>query len=72
MKKHRSRLDWLKYGDRNTSLFQAKIRERDRTNQVRSLKAEDGLLLPKQEHLGKCTKAILPWVGTVESHSRTR
>jgi hypothetical protein len=38
MEKQRSWIDWLRDGDRNTALFQAKARERGRSNRIKSLK----------------------------------
>ena len=49
--KQRSRIDWLKDGDRNTALFQAKARERGRSNRIKSLKRDDGSIAVKQEEL---------------------
>lgn len=42
MERQRSRVTWLKEGDRNTGFFQAKARARGRTNRIRVLKREDG------------------------------
>jgi hypothetical protein len=54
MEKQRSRLDWLKDGDRNTALFQAKSKERSRSNQIKSLQTGDGSILTQQADLECC------------------
>jgi hypothetical protein len=42
MDKQRARIDWLKDGDRNTSMFQAKSRAQAKRNRILSLKRPDG------------------------------
>jgi hypothetical protein len=42
MEKQRARIDWLKDGDRNTSMFQAKSRAQAKRNRILSLKRPDG------------------------------
>lgn len=54
MEKQRSCLDWLKDGDRNTSLFQAKAKERARSNRIRALRLADGSLVSQQADLEQC------------------
>jgi hypothetical protein len=51
MEKQRARIDWLKDGDCNTALFQAKSRERARSNKIKSLRRDDGSIATKQEEL---------------------
>ena len=48
MEKQRARLEWLKEGDRNTSFFQAKAKERARSNRITSLMREDGVTVMEQ------------------------
>lgn len=48
MEKQRSRVDWLREGDRNTAFFQAKSRERAKHNHITSLDRGDGLVVTKQ------------------------
>lgn len=47
-------MDWLREGDRNTALFQAKSKERARGNQIRSLTSSEGLVITKQEYSEQC------------------
>jgi hypothetical protein len=54
MEKQRSRLHWFKGGDRNTAFFQAKSREREKTNKISSLIHDDGSMVTKQEDLELC------------------
>jgi len=51
MEKQRPRIDWLKDGDRNTALFQAKARERAKRNKISVLKRDDGSLATSQDEL---------------------
>lgn len=51
MFKQRSRLDWLKEGDRNTAFFHAKSRERAQTNRISALRKEDGTAVTSQEDM---------------------
>jgi hypothetical protein len=51
MAKQRSRIAWLKDGDRNIKLFQAKSREHAYTNRITALRAPDGELRTDQEEL---------------------
>jgi hypothetical protein len=48
MEKQRSRVDWLREGDRNTAFFQAKARERAKHNHITSLDRGDGLVVTEQ------------------------
>jgi hypothetical protein len=45
MEKQRSRIEWLKEGDRNTAFFQTKSKERARTNRINALRLEDGAVV---------------------------
>lgn len=40
--KQRSRIDWLRKGDRNTKYYQAQAAKRSRTNRISSLERADG------------------------------
>lgn len=51
MEKQRSRSTWLKEGDRNTKFFQAKAKERAKTNHISALRAANGDLVTKQTEL---------------------
>jgi hypothetical protein len=51
MEKQRSRMDWLKDGDRNTSLFQAKSRARAKRNAIKSLRRDEGTVAVTQEDM---------------------
>ena len=48
LEKQRSRLTWLKDGDRNTEFFQAKSKERARKNRIESLQNEQGDVVTDQ------------------------
>lgn len=51
MERQRSRIAWLKAGDRNTEFFRAKLRARGRTNRIKQLTADDGRVVTEQEDL---------------------
>lgn len=51
MEKQRSRVAWLKEGDRNTKFFQAKAKERASVNKIFGLRSSDGELITEQEQL---------------------
>jgi hypothetical protein len=51
MMKQRSRVQWLAEGDRNTSFFHARARERARSNKITSLKNDDGNFVSSQSEL---------------------
>lgn len=51
MERQRSRISWLKDGDRNMEFFQAKARARGRTNRIKSLTDEIGRVFTEQEDL---------------------
>jgi hypothetical protein len=51
MERHRSRVEWLREGDRNTSFFQAKSKERAKTNRITALHHTDGSVASEQQEL---------------------
>jgi hypothetical protein len=51
LEKQRSRALWLKDGDRNTSLFHAKTKERAQRNKIKLLRRGDGSIITSQEGL---------------------
>lgn len=48
MARQRSRVDWLREGDRNTEFFQARAAARKRTNRIQRLVRDDGSLCDTQ------------------------
>lgn len=51
MEKQRSRITWLKEGDRNTKFFQAKAKERTKVNRISGLRTPDGGMVTEQAQL---------------------
>lgn len=51
MEKQRSRITWLKEGDRNTKFFQAKSKERNKTNRISGLRTSDGGMVTEQDQI---------------------
>jgi hypothetical protein len=51
MERQRSRIAWLKEGDRNTEFFQAKAKARGRTNRIKALKNSAGQIITEREEL---------------------
>lgn len=51
MEKQRSWITWLKEGDRNTKIFQAKAREQAKTNQIAELRSAEGVMITEQRDL---------------------
>jgi hypothetical protein len=48
MEKQRSRIEWLREGDRNTSFFQVRSKERVRINRISALRRDDGSIATTQ------------------------
>lgn len=51
MEKQRSRISWLKDGDRNTKLFQVRSKERSKCNHISALRSADGVLVTDQKDI---------------------
>jgi hypothetical protein len=51
MARQRSRIQWLKEGDRNTAFFHAKAKDRARSNSISSLKRDDGSFCSNQSEM---------------------
>lgn len=51
MEKQRSRISWLREGDRNTEFFQAKARARSWANRIKSLVDDNGHVVTDQDNL---------------------
>ena len=51
MARQRSRIDWLKEGDRNTAFFHARATARRRTNRIKILKRADGSKCNEQKEI---------------------
>jgi len=58
MEKQRSRVQWLHEGDRNTGFFQAKAKQRARSNKISALQRADGSLCEVQEELEEMAAAF--------------
>ncbi|KAK4392766.1 putative mitochondrial protein [Sesamum angolense] len=65
--KQRSKILWLKEGDRNTSFFHAKASQRYQTNSIRRLQYPDGSWAETDEEIRQC---ILNYFGGVFTSSR--
>jgi hypothetical protein len=65
---------WLKDGDRNTAFFQAKAKERAKTNKIAALQREDGAVVTEQEDLEECAvdfyQNLWGWEGSVYDGSK--
>jgi hypothetical protein len=55
MAKQRSRITWLREGDRKTEFFQAKAKARSKTNRIKLLMDVDGHVFTDQEDLERLT-----------------
>lgn len=66
MARLRSRVDWLREGDRNTSFFQAHASTRRRTNRIRYLLKEDGSRCEEKAVLLSMARGFLNNVFTSE------
>jgi hypothetical protein len=51
MERQRSRLDWLRDGDHNTAMFQAKSRARAKRNRISALRRAYGIMVTNQEDI---------------------
>jgi hypothetical protein len=58
MARQRSRVDWLREGDRNTAFFHARASARRRTNKIRALIREDGSRCEEQSEIKNMTEAF--------------
>jgi len=56
MEKQCSRVVWLREGDRNTSFFQAKSKERAKSNRIVALNCPDGSLATEQQELERVAR----------------
>lgn len=54
----RSRISWLKEGDRNTSYFHRQAVWRARKNKIKRLKKEDGTWCDHKEEMGRMTTSF--------------
>jgi len=72
MEKQRSRIDWVKDGDRNTALFQAKARERAKRNKISVLKRDDGSLATSQDELESVAIEFYKNLFTAQNELRVR
>lgn len=70
MEKQRSRVDWLREGDRNTGFFQAKARQRTRANKITSLKRPNGSLCSQQEELESMATNFYQQLFTAQENTR--
>lgn len=59
MEHRRSRIDWLKEGDRNTDFSQARAKARRRINRIHSLQQDDGSICESQDAIKKYGATIL-------------
>jgi hypothetical protein len=66
MEKQRSRVDWLKEGDRNTAFFQAKSRERAKCNHITSLLKPDGERVTEQAEIESVARQFYSELFTVQ------
>ena len=48
----RSRVDWLKFGDLNTSYFHSRASQHNRRNFISKLICEDGWVIEDEQHIG--------------------
>jgi hypothetical protein len=55
MERQRSRIAWLREGDRNTEFFQARAKAQGRSNRIKILTADNGRVLTGQEDLEQLT-----------------
>lgn len=56
--KQRSRITWLKEGDRNTRYFHLKASWRARKNLIKKLRRSDGMMCSKEEELGEIARSF--------------
>lgn len=68
MERQRSRIDWLKSGDKNTEFFQAKAKARGRTNRIRALRTADGSLATDQGVMEQMASDFFRDLFTAQEH----
>jgi hypothetical protein len=69
MEKQRSRVDWLKAGDRNTRVFHAKAKLCSRTNKIMHLKREYGSLCMIPKEIEEMTTSFYRNLFTAQDHN---
>jgi hypothetical protein len=68
MEKHQSRIEWLKVGDRNMGVFQAKDKQRSCANKILHLKRDDGSLCTAPEEIKEMTTSFYKGLFTTQDH----
>jgi hypothetical protein len=69
MMKQRSRIQWLQEGDRNTSFFHARARERARTNKIVMLKKPDVMYISSQSELESLATEFYTYLFMAQDHT---
>jgi hypothetical protein len=70
MEKRRSRVDWMRDGNRNTGVFQSKAKQRTRANKITALKRVDGTICSQQAELEAMTAKFYQQLFTAQENTR--